>query len=105
VRESDLLVKYLRVSLDDGNPGDSDSIEGQRALLDDFVANSGELKDIACVEIADDGYSGTNFDRPGVRDLLEKARRGEVGCIVVKDFSRFGRNYIDVGDYLEQIFP
>jgi DNA invertase Pin-like site-specific DNA recombinase len=105
VREGDLLVKYLRVSLDDGNAGDSDSIEGQRAILDEFIANSEDFKNATLVEIADDGYSGTNFERPGIRSLLEKARLGEVACIMVKDFSRFGRNYIDVGDYAEQIFP
>lgn len=53
----------------------------------------------------DDGYSGTNFDRPGVKALLKEVRAGNIQCIVVKDLSRFGRNYIDIGDYLEQIFP
>ncbi len=53
----------------------------------------------------DDGYSGTNFDRPAIKELLRSCRQGVIDCIIVKDLSRFGRNYLEVGDYLEQIFP
>lgn len=96
---------YLRISDDDGRYGDSQSIEGQRDLIRDFIRSHPELKSSRIAEYTDDGYSGTNFKRPGVSELLQRARRGDIQCIVVKDFSRFGRNYIEVGDYLEQILP
>lgn len=56
-------------------------------------------------EFFDDGYSGTNFKRPSFERLLEKIKKGEINCVIVKDFSRFGRDYIELGDYLERIFP
>ena len=55
--------------------------------------------------IITNGYSGTNFERPAVQRLLTKLRQREIDCIVVKDFSRFGRSYLELGDYLEQVFP
>lgn len=99
------LAQYLRVSADDGIIGDSASIDGQRDMLTAYVKEHPELRDWELIEFSDDGYSGTNFDRPGIKKLLELVRRGKVNGIIVKDFSRFGRNYIEVGDYLEQIFP
>ena len=99
---------YLRISDEDEAlelGGESNSISGQRMLLNDFVSNHKDLHNYRVVELEDDGYSGTNFDRPGVQLLLEMAKRKEIQCIVVKDFSRFGRNYLEVGNYLEQIFP
>ena len=53
----------------------------------------------------DDGFTGTNFNRPAVTDMLNQVRSGKINCVVVKDFSRFGRSHIEVGDYIEQIFP
>jgi len=100
-----VVAKYLRISDDDGRYGDSQSIEGQRDLITEFVKSHPELKTARIVEFADDGYSGTNFKRPNITELLQRAQKGEINCIVVKDFSRFGRSYIEVGDYLEQIFP
>lgn len=99
---------YMRISdedkeLEEGR--ESTSIAGQRMLLRDFVGNQKDLKGCTVVEVIDDGYSGTDFQRPGIQALLEMAKRKEVCCIVVKDFSRFGRNYVEVGNYLEQIFP
>jgi DNA invertase Pin-like site-specific DNA recombinase len=99
---------YLRISDEDEAlelGGESNSIAGQRMLIKDFVANHKELQDYHVVEVVDDGYSGTNFLRPGIQSLLEMAKKKEIQCIVVKDFSRFGRNYLEVGSYLEQIFP
>lgn len=112
---------YLRLSMADGDMGrdgkdESNSIENQRLLLRDFVCREMEReyggKDAvdessleAVSEYVDDGYSGTNFDRPGFKRLLEDAKRGMVRTIIVKDLSRLGRDYIKVGDYLEQIFP
>lgn len=100
-----LLARYIRLSREDENEGESNSITNQRELLINFVESSSELSQYEVVEFCDDGYSGTNFDRPGVKALLEEVRAGNIRCILVKDLSRFGRNYIDIGDYLEQIFP
>jgi len=96
---------YLRLSSSDENDGDSDSIINQRGLLTDFIVNQPDLRGTKITEICDDGYSGTNFERPGVKRLLELVQKGEIDCIIVKDFSRFGRNYIETCDYIEQIFP
>ena len=100
-----ILAYYLRISADDKTIGDSMSISGQRSILDEFVSGHPELRDWKIIEFSDDGYSGTTFQRPGVKKLLEGIRRGEINGVIVKDLSRFGRNYIEVGDYLEQIFP
>jgi DNA invertase Pin-like site-specific DNA recombinase len=100
-----ILAEYIRLSQEDDNEGESNSIINQRELLNAFVESSPDLSQYEVVEFCDDGYSGTNFDRPGVKALLEEVRAGNICCIIVKDLSRFGRNYIDIGDYLEQIFP
>lgn len=93
---------YYRLSKDDEKVGDSLSIENQRLILQKYVAEQGwELVD----EYIDDGYSGTNFDRPEVQRLLEDAKNGRIDIIIVKDLSRFGRNYIQVGQYVDYIFP
>lgn len=93
---------YLRLSKDDEKAGDSLSIENQRYILRKYVADNGlDLID----EYVDDGYSGTNFDRPEVQRLLEDAKNGRIDTIIVKDLSRFGRNYIFVGQYVDYIFP
>lgn len=100
------VALYMRISKEEaGNGGESSSIEGQRLLLREFVQKHSELARGSIIEVVDDGYTGTNFDRPGIRALLKMAERREVDCIAVKDFSRFGRNYVEVGNYLEQVFP
>ena len=87
---------YLRLSRDDERAGESLSIENQKILVTKYVKEKGwEIKDV----YVDDGYSGTNFERPGVKRLLDDAKAGEINTIVVKDLSRFGRNYILVGQY------
>ncbi|WMI82312.1 recombinase family protein [Anaerotignum sp. MB30-C6] len=96
---------YLRLSDEDGNSLESNSIKVQRELIYDYIIKDNELSSYEILEFCDDGYSGTNFNRPGIKELLLKGKNGEVVCIIVKDFSRFGRNYIEVGRYLEQIFP
>lgn len=101
---------YLRLSQEDRDTDgrvldESSSITGQREILQDFVRTHEEFATAQTIEFCDDGYSGTNFDRPGIKSLIEAAKAGVVQCIVVKDFSRFGRNYIEVGNYLEQVFP
>ena len=100
-----ILAKYIRLSQEDENEGESNSIINQRELLNAFVKSSPDLSQYEVIEFCDDGYSGTNFDRPGVKALLDEVRAGNIQCIIVKDLSRFGRDYIDIGDYLEQIFP
>lgn len=99
------IAKYLRISSDDGTHGDSQSISGQRDLINKFISEHPELKNVKSIEYCDDGFSGTNFERPAMKQLLDEIKIRKINCIVVKDFSRFGRSYIDVGDYIEQIFP
>lgn len=96
---------YLRLSDEDDASEESASLRGQRQLIYHYILSHRELSSYEILEFSDDGYSGTNFDRPGIRELLRKARDGEIFCIIVKDFSRFGRNYIEVGNYIEQVFP
>lgn len=103
------LAKYLRVSDDDEDIGEgkqeSNSIVNQRELLDCFIMKDEELSKYPVREFVDDGVSGVTFQRPGVQHMLSEVREGKIGCIIVKDLSRFGRNYIETGDYIEQIFP
>ena len=106
-----VLAEYIRLSMEDLDLYDSDekaesvSISNQRSFIRTFVDQKEEFKRAEVREFVDDGYSGTNFDRPAIKELLGLCRQGEIDCIIVKDLSRFGRNYLEVGDYLEQIFP
>ena len=100
---------YLRLSFADGDLGkdnkeESNSIENQRLLLQNFMDSRDDIFG-EVIEYVDDGYSGTNFDRPAFKKMLEDAKTGKIHTIIVKDLSRLGRDYIGVGDYLEQIFP
>lgn len=104
-----MIGLYLRLSSADGDLGtdgkdESNSIENQRAMLHDFVEHRDDMTD-EVVEYIDDGYSGTNFDRPAFRELMEDMKSGKINVLITKDLSRLGRNYIEVGDYMEQIFP
>lgn len=103
-KEKIRIAAYMRLSKEDGVSGrESNSITVQRVLIKNYVYthfSSCEVK-----EYVDDGFSGTNFRRPGVQRLLEDARKKKIDCIVVKDLSRFGRDYIETGAYIEQIFP
>ena len=96
---------YLRLSVDDDNSDESNSIQAQRDMLYNHAKTDPLLTNTEIIEVVDDGWSGTSFERPGVQSLLERTRRGEIACILVKDSSRWGRNYIEVNEYLEQIFP
>ena len=98
------VALYMRLSAEDANIGESVSIANQRDLLYAFVRSRREFDGCLVLEFCDDGYSGVNFSRPSVQKLLSLAGK-TVSCIIVKDFSRFGRNLIEVGDYLDQIFP
>lgn len=101
-----IFALYLRLSKEDGDLADeSNSITNQRYILHKYVKQHPELQRFRMQEYVDDGYSGKNFDRPGVARLLEDVKTDKIYGIIVKDFSRFGRNHIEVGDYIEKIFP
>ncbi|MDO5396656.1 MAG: recombinase family protein [bacterium] len=93
---------YLRLSRDDGTSKESESIQNQKAFLTQYVIKNGfYLMDI----YIDDGWSGTNFDRPDFQRLLVDIERGRINCVITKDLSRLGRDYIMTGHYLERYFP
>ena len=94
---------YLRLSRDDGDKEESNSITGQRELLRDFIRSLPELREYA-VRI-DDGFTGSNFERPSFKKMLEDVKAGRTNCIIVKDMSRLGRNYLQVRMYTDIVFP
>lgn len=101
-QEKIILGLYLRLSQEDERAGESLSIDNQRHLLRKYAKERGwEIYD----EYIDDGVSGTTFNRPEVQRLLDDAKTGVINTIIVKDLSRFGRNYIEVGQYLDYVFP
>lgn len=94
---------YVRLSVEDsGRPG-ADTIEAQQILVQDFIETQPDMQ--LCRLYSDNGCTGTNFDRPAFEALMEDVRAGKINCIVVKDLSHFGRNYLETGNYLERIFP
>ncbi len=106
------VALYMRLSKEDekaiGNGlarDESNSISNQRKLLMGFLKKKQEFADSHMVQYVDDGYSGTGFERPGFAKMMDGVKKGEIQCVVVKDFSRFGRDYIELGDYIEHIFP
>ena len=94
---------YIRLSREDGDREESNSIASQRELLTEFVDTQTDMT--APRLYTDDGCTGTDFDRPDFQRMLVDLRAGLVNCVIVKDLSRFGRNYVGVGEYLEHIFP
>lgn len=104
---------YLRLSMEDdaaraGNghmQEESNSISSQRKMLMEYISKEAELAAQETVEFCDDGFSGTSMERPGMQELLKEVKQGKIGCILVKDLSRFSRDYIELGTYLNQIFP
>ncbi len=107
MNEYNKVALYLRLSDEDEEKGsgESNSITGQRLLLERFVANHPDFMQATQLIFSDDGYTGTDFNRPGISELLRLVKLKEINCIIVKDFSRFGRNYLEVGSYIEDIFP
>lgn len=101
------VAVYIRLSQEDSDNGEdkqeSNSITSQKALLNEFIEENDDL--MIYNFYVDDGYTGTDFNRPGFQKLLEDMKNGNINCILVKDLSRLGRNYIEVGNYIEQIFP
>ena len=96
-------VKYLRLSEQDGDKQESESIENQRDIIDNFINNNDDLKVVG--EYIDDGYTGGNFDRPDFKRMIKDIEDGKIDCIITKDLSRFGRDHIDTGYYLERYLP
>lgn len=104
-----MIALYIRLSLADNDldeiKEESNSVVNQRSLLHDFVKEHPEFSGEEVEEFVDDGYSGTNFERPAFQRMIELVKQRVVTTVIVKDFSRFGRDYIEVGDYMERIFP
>ena len=94
---------YLRLSDKEAKDRDSESIENQFALLKDFIKNKPDFRLIST--FTDDGKTGTNFRRSGFQQMMDEVRSGRINCIIVKDLSRFGRNYLEAGHYIEHVFP
>ena len=102
------VAMYLRLSQDDEKydkdfKAESNSISNQRLQIQDYIDKNEEME--LAKEYVDDGYSGINFERPAFKEMMEDVITGSINCIVVKDLSRFGRDYIDSGRYLQRVFP
>ena len=101
---------YLRISSEDGDLKDSgkaesESISNQRGLLLNFISNHSEFSGWEVSEFCDDGWSGKNFERPDFLRMMEQIKQGQIDCVLVKDLSRFGRDYLVVGNYISRVFP
>ena len=94
---------YMRLSVEDNDKLESDSIKNQRELLRAYAESHPELEVVD--EYVDDGYTGTNFDRPAFSRIMQDCEAGRINCIVVKDLSRLGRNFIGMGKLMERVFP
>lgn len=104
------VAMYLRLSSEDGDLKDtgkaeSESISNQRGLLQNFISSRSEFSGAEISEFCDDGWSGKNFERPDFLRMMEQVKQGQIHCIVVKDLSRFGRDYLVVGNYISRVFP
>lgn len=96
-------VKYIRLSYTNDKDNESDSVANQRKLLDSFIEGHPDIE--AASEKVDDGWSGILFDRPAFKEMMTEIEAGSINCVIVKDLSRLGRDYIETGRYLRRIFP
>ena len=109
MKEPYVIALYTRMSKEDDDVGlfgtkeESNSITNQRMLLYDYINTHPEFHGCQIIEKSDDGFSGKRMDRPGFNELMDLVRAGKVNCIIVKDFSRFCRDYIEIGNYLEHL--
>ena len=99
---------YVRLSKEDGavashEKAESNSIANQKSLIREFLKSKNDI--VIEQEYVDDGFSGSNFERPAFQMMLEDIKKGKIDCVVTKDLSRFGREYIDSGMYIERLFP
>lgn len=104
------IFKYIRLSSEDddlkeGEKLESNSIVNQRNLINTYIQSHDEFAGAKVVEFCDDGWSGKNFERPAVKEMLDQAIQQKAQCIIVKDISRFGRDYIIAGNYITRVFP
>ena len=103
------IAVYIRLSNADEETGrgkdESNSVINQRSLIHHFLDSHPELSSYPRTEFVDDGFSGTNMDRPAFQRMVRAIRDGRFNCCITKDFSRFARDYVEMGDYLEQLFP
>lgn len=101
------VALYIRLSQEDSDNGidkqESNSVTSQKTILNEYIEEYDDL--IVYDTYIDDGFTGTDFNRPSFQRLLEDMRNGNINCVIVKDLSRLGRNYIEVGNYIEQVFP
>ena len=97
-----ITALYCRLSQDDGNVGDSMSIQSQKAILEKYAREMGKA---AYAFYVDDGYSGTNFQRPSFQRMIADIEDGKIDTVITKDLSRLGRNYLESGAYIEVFFP
>ena len=105
-----VIAEYLRLSsedvdLKDTKKTESNSISNQRELLNAHLEKIPEFVGAEVIEFCDDGWSGKNFERPAVQDMLAQVRQGKIQCVIVKDLSRLGRDYLTVENYISRIFP
>ncbi len=96
-------AEYIRLSYTDDKSNESDSVGNQRKLIENFVAHNPDIEVVA--EKIDDGYSGILFDRPAFKEMMQDITDGKINCVIVKDLSRLGREYIETGRYLRRVFP
>ena len=105
------LAMYIRLSVEDGDlrsstdKSESNSVTNQRKILQSYIEQTHDLLSYRITEFCDDGYSGTSFERPNFKRMMELVRRGDLHCIIVKDLSRFGREYMEEGAYHELKLP
>lgn len=99
---NNIACMYLRLSREDGDISESNSISNQRQIIKSYAKENGIT---ISNEYVDDGFSGSNFDRPNFKNMIEDLNAGKFRIIIVKDLSRFGRDYIESGKYLQKIFP
>ena len=100
--QSKVTALYCRLSRDDGSDAESNSISTQKLILSKYATEHGFAQTRFYI---DDGYTGANFDRPGFKRLIADAEAGQIGTVICKDMSRFGRDYLNVGLYTEMRFP
>lgn len=96
-------IKYIRLSYTDDKSAESNSVSNQRKLIDDYLTQHSEIE-VVCEKV-DDGYSGVLYDRPAFLEMMELIKSGAANCVIVKDLSRLGREYIETGRYLRRVFP
>lgn len=96
-------TSYIRLSYTDDRSSESDSVTNQRKLIENFIKRNPDIEIIS--EKIDDGYSGIIFDRPAFKEMMQDITDGKINCVIVKDLSRLGREYIETGRYLRRVFP